>query len=90
MNDYQYGHTLIAPEAIENSGVSSDMARRWQTLQHLQVRGMAATADTPLCPSHPTTPNRFHTFRGMRPHHHTCNHPLCVWGPCLYSHIHGP
>lgn len=41
MNDYQYGHTLIAPEDIEDSGVSSDMARRWQTLQHLQVKLLA-------------------------------------------------
>ena len=37
MADYKQGATIIPPEDLVDGGVSSEMARKWLTLQNLQV-----------------------------------------------------
>jgi hypothetical protein len=39
MNEYLHGVTMIPPEEIESGGVTTEMARRWQLLSLLHVRG---------------------------------------------------
>lgn len=38
MNEFHKGLYLIPPEEIATGGVTSEMARRWQVLQNLQVQ----------------------------------------------------
>jgi hypothetical protein len=37
MADYNHGATIIPPEDLVDGGVTSEMARKWHTLQSLQV-----------------------------------------------------
>ena len=37
MADYNHGATIIPPEELVDGGVDSEMARKWLTLQGLQV-----------------------------------------------------